>query len=210
MAFLVLLVLLALLATFDPWYRAIVHPRPWLGYVFFVVSIFAALNVALPLVGLPPIGALLASAFVASVAITPVVRRAGDRSWVAGTAGNGGARRGRGGAGGGRARRGSRPRRSSWPARRSLRDVLDLDNIEALLDDDLRRGGEGPRARGVHCDLRAGGLAPAREHVWRHRGRVIETVALAPVLGDAGEGYRTYSRKTRSPRIRRAAGQWTP
>ena len=50
-----LLVVLALLATFDPWYRVIVHPRPWLGYAFFVVSIFAALNVALPLVGLPPV-----------------------------------------------------------------------------------------------------------------------------------------------------------
>ena len=58
--FLGLLVLLTLLATFDPWYRAIVHPRPWLGYVFFVVSIFAALNVALPLVGLPPFWALMA------------------------------------------------------------------------------------------------------------------------------------------------------
>ena len=42
--FLGLLVALALLATFDPWYRALVHPRPWLGYVFFVVSIFAALK----------------------------------------------------------------------------------------------------------------------------------------------------------------------
>jgi len=80
--FLALLVLLTLLATFDPWYRAIVHPRPWLGYVFFVVSIFAALNVALPLVGLPPFWALMASAFAASLAITPVVRRAGDRTWV--------------------------------------------------------------------------------------------------------------------------------
>src|SRR5439155_867319 len=80
--FLGVLVMLTLLATFDPWYRAIVHPRPWLGYVFFVVSIFAALNVALPLVGLPPFWALMASAFVASLAITPVVRRAGGRTWV--------------------------------------------------------------------------------------------------------------------------------
>jgi len=81
--FLAVLVLLAILATFDPWYRALVHPRPWLGYVFFVVSIFAALNVALPLVGLAPIVALMASAFVASLAITPVVRRAGGRTWRA-------------------------------------------------------------------------------------------------------------------------------
>src|SRR5207249_2209189 len=60
-AFLALLVTLALLATFDPWYRAVVQPRPWLGYVFFVVSIFASLNVALPLVGVPPFPSLIAS-----------------------------------------------------------------------------------------------------------------------------------------------------
>src|SRR5881296_2428360 len=81
--FLALLVAMALLATFDPWYRAIVNPRPWLGYVFYVVSIFAALNVALPLVGLPPYIALLASAFAASIAVTPVVRRASGRTWRA-------------------------------------------------------------------------------------------------------------------------------
>src|SRR5437867_4637340 len=74
---------MSLLATFDPWYRAIVNPRPWLGYVFYVVSIFAALNVALPLVGLPPYIALLASAFAASIAVTPVVRRASGRPWRA-------------------------------------------------------------------------------------------------------------------------------
>jgi len=61
--FLAVLVAMALLATFDPWYRALVHPRPWLGYVIFVVSVFAALNVALPLIGLPPYGALIAALF---------------------------------------------------------------------------------------------------------------------------------------------------
>src|SRR5262249_24723359 len=81
--FLMLLVAMALLVTFDPWYRAIVQPRAWLGYAFFVVSIFAVLNVALPLVGVPPYIALLASAFAAALAVTPVVRRAPRRSWGA-------------------------------------------------------------------------------------------------------------------------------
>jgi len=79
--FLGLLVALALVATFDPWYRALVQPRPWAGYLFFVVSIFASLNVALPLVGLPPLASLVASAFVAAVALTPVVRRARRGTW---------------------------------------------------------------------------------------------------------------------------------
>src|SRR5216117_4274695 len=82
-AFLALLVGLALLATFDPWYQAVVQPRRWLGYVFFLVSIFASLNVALPLVGVPPFPALLASAFLASVALTPAVRRRRGSDWLA-------------------------------------------------------------------------------------------------------------------------------
>ena len=59
--FFLVLVAMALLVTFDPWYRVTVQPRPWLGYTFFVVSIFAVLNVALPLVGVPPYIGLLVS-----------------------------------------------------------------------------------------------------------------------------------------------------
>src|SRR5207244_1906729 len=79
--FFLLLVAMALLVTFDPWYRVTVQPRPWLGYTFFVVSIFAVLNVALPLVGVPPYIGLLVSAFAASLSVTPVVRRARRRRW---------------------------------------------------------------------------------------------------------------------------------
>ena len=43
-AFFLALVVLALIATFDPWYQALVHPRPWAGYVFFLVSLFGALT----------------------------------------------------------------------------------------------------------------------------------------------------------------------
>jgi len=35
------LVTMAVLATFDPWYRRAGPPRPWLGYLFFVISVFA-------------------------------------------------------------------------------------------------------------------------------------------------------------------------
>src|SRR6185436_5260358 len=76
-----LLVVLILLATFDPWYQAIVHPRPWLGLFFFVVSIFGALNVALPLVGVRPDVALLLAAWMATLALVPVVRRATELPW---------------------------------------------------------------------------------------------------------------------------------
>src|SRR5207247_10684535 len=79
--FVALLVVLVILATFDPWYAALVHPRPWLGGVFFVISIFAALNVALPLLGVRPYIALLLSAWAAVVAVSPDVGRDRASHW---------------------------------------------------------------------------------------------------------------------------------
>src|SRR5262245_39699049 len=65
------LVAAALLTTVDPWYRLIVHPRPWLGLTFFGFSLFAGLNVALPLVGVSPAVAVVASAGLAALGLTP-------------------------------------------------------------------------------------------------------------------------------------------
>jgi len=204
--FLVLLVALALLATFDPWYRAIVHPRPWLGYVFFVVSIFAALNVALPLVGLPPFGALMASAFVASLAITPVVRRAGGRTWRAAlrvTVALGVVAAALAAVG-----RAWIPPAPLFLARSAiLWDVLDLDSVEAL-PTTISAAEVKERGLVAYTAIYApAGLRQSVSHVWRHRGRVIEVVALAPVLGGRREGYRTYSRKTSFPDD--AEGRWS-
>ena len=204
--FLILLVLLALLATFDPWYRTIVHPRPWLGYLFFVLSIFAALNVALPLVGVPPLGALMASAFVASLAITPVVRRAGGRTWKGAlrvTVALGIAASALSAVG-----RAWIPPAPLFMARAAIMwDLPDLDNIEALpttisADEVKQRGLVAYTA--IYAPA---GLRQSVSHVWRHRGQVIETVSLAPVLGGRREGYRTYSRKTSFPE--EPEGRWS-
>ena len=51
------------------------------------------------------------------------------------------------------------------------------------------------------------GLRQRVSHVWRHKGRVIETVGLSPVLGGRREGYRTYSRKTSFPDD--SEGRWS-
>ncbi len=205
-AFLGLLVLLTLLATFDPWYRAIVHPRPWLGYVFFVVSIFAALNVALPLVGLPPFWALMASAFAGSLAITPVVRRAGNRTWVGAlrvTVALGVVAVALAAVG-----RAWIPPAPLFMARAAiLWDVLDLDNVEAL-PTTLSAAEVKERGLVAYTAVYApAGLRQSVSHVWRHRGRVIEVVSLAPVLGGRREGYRTYSRKTSFPED--SDGRWS-
>jgi hypothetical protein len=204
--FLGLLVLLTLLATFDPWYRAIVQPRPWLGYAFFVVSIFAALNVALPLVGLPPFWALMASAFAASLAITPVVRRAGDRTWVGAlrvTVALGVVAVALAAVG-----RAWIPPAPLFMARAAiLWDVLDLDNVEAL-PTTLSAAEVKERGLVAYTAIYApAGLRQSVSHVWRHRGRVIEVVSLAPVLGGRREGYRTYSRKTSFPED--SEGRWS-
>ena len=204
--FLVVLVLLAILATFDPWYRALVHPRPWLGYVFFVVSIFAALNVALPLVGLAPILALMASAFAASLAITPVVRRAGGRTWRAAlrvTVALGVVAAALAAVG-----RAWIPPAPLFMARAALVwDLPDLDAIEAL-PTTLSVADVKERGLVAYTAIYApAGLRQSVSHVWRHRGRVIQVVSLAPVLGGRREGYRTYSRKTSFPDD--AEGRWS-
>ena len=204
--FLAVLVLLAILATFDPWYRALVHPRPWLGYVFFVISIFAALNVALPLVGLAPILALMASAFAASLAITPVVRRAGGRTWRAAlrvTVALGVVAAALAAVG-----RAWIPPAPLFMARAALVwDLPDLDAIEAL-PTTLSVADVKERGLVAYTAIYApAGLRQSVSHVWRHRGRVIQVVSLAPVLGGRREGYRTYSRKTSFPDD--AEGRWS-
>ena len=69
--FFVVLAAAALLTTVDPWYHALVHPRPWLGVLFFGFSLFAGLNVALPLVGVAPAGAVVGSAMLAALGLAP-------------------------------------------------------------------------------------------------------------------------------------------
>ena len=201
--FFLLLVVMAILATFDPWYRVIVHPRPWLGYAFLVVSIFATLNVALPLVGLPPYVALLISAFVGSVAVTPVIRRATGRTWraalrvtvaigvVAATLVAIGCA--------------WIPPAPLFVTRAAIKS--DPDAIEALPP---VVGSEHVKQYGLvaYTPIYApAGLRQRVKHVWRHQGQVIEEVSLSPVLGGRRDGYRTYSRKTSFPA--EPVGRWS-
>jgi hypothetical protein len=72
----------ALVTALDPVYRRVVQPRPWLNHALLAFSIFAALNVALPLVGVQPILALEASAAMAALALAPAFRREGFTGWL--------------------------------------------------------------------------------------------------------------------------------
>ena len=196
----------ALLTTVDPWYRAVVRPRPWLGLTFFGFSLFSGLNVALPLVGVPPAGAVVASAALGALGLTPTFFRRGGRWRVAvaqaGTVAVFAVL-------------------TAWLARSAVPPAP-----VSLVRPTLARGVAGlepidPVARVTLEELRAwGGLvaftpvaAPAGlrqpiEHRWAHEGRVVSTVRLTtPVQGGRAGGFRTYSRKTDFPPD--APGRWT-
>jgi hypothetical protein len=198
--FLALLVVLALLATFDPWYRTLVRPRPWMGAIFFVVSTFAALNVALPLVGVPPFFALLSSAWLAVVALAPGLRRWTTALAVAGL----GALAATGVAGVGR-----------WllpPAPLALgravlaRSVVGGEPVDPV-EGTIRAAELRPQGLVAYTAVLApAGLKQPIVHVWRHDGRTVNVVGLSPVRGGRREGFRTYSRKTAFPA--NAVGRW--
>jgi hypothetical protein len=201
----VLVAALALLTTFDPWYRALVRPRPWIGHVLFVVATFGTLNLALPLVGVPPFAALLAAAWLSVVGLTPAVRRARRWRWttaivvttitglaVAAAVGR-------------------------WcvimpPAPMFLAGaelgwtVGTLDSLEpvptAIRATDLHERGLVARTA-IYAPA---GLRQPVEHVWRHEGQVVNVVRLTPVQGGRREGFRTYSRKTAFPAD--SVGRW--
>lgn len=203
--FFLVLVAAALLTTIDPWYRAVVHPRPWLGRAFLGFSLFAGLNVALPLVGVPPAAAVLGSAGLAALALGPAYLDGGWRGALGRAAGTALA-----------------AVAAAWvflpaipPAPVHLvRPTL----ARAVVD---REPVDPAAARIPQAVLRAwGGLvaftpvaAPAGlrqpiEHRWRHEGRVVTTVRLAtPVTGGRPAGFRTFSRKTDFPPD--ARGRWS-
>lgn len=196
--FLALLVGLALLATFDPWYRAVVPPRPWLGTVFFVVSVFAALNVALPLIGVPPYPALLLSAWASVAALTPAVRRALAWPWTRAAAAT--ALVALAVAGLAAILPAWIPPAPLFLARATLAwDVGTIDSLEPVVSaidaGELRR-----RGLVAYTAIYApAGLRQPIVHVWRRDGAVVSAVPLSPLHGGRREGFRTYSRKTVFP-----------
>ena len=203
--FFLVLVALALLATFDPWYQAVVHPRPWGGYVFFLVSLFGALNLALPLIRVPPVAALAVAAWVAVVALTPAVCRARAWPWKRGLVVT--ALIGMLAASGALAGRAAIPPAPLFLAESRLGwNVGTVDSLEprspipapALLQNGLI----------AYTAIYApAGLKQPVDHIWRQEGQIINVIRLTPVEGGRREGYRTLSRKTSFPADPR--GRWT-
>jgi len=202
--FLLLLVALTLLATVDPWYHAVVHPYPWMGYVFFVVSLFGALNLALPLVYVPPAWALLSSAWLATVALTPAVCRARGWSWRLGFAVT--ALVGFFVATGVVYARIAIPPAPLFLANSRIAwDVGTIDSLEP--PSTIPASALQSQGLVAHTAIYApAGLRTPVQHVWRQNGVVINVIPLT-VEGGRQQGYRTFSRKHAFPP--NAAGRWT-
>lgn len=199
----------ALVTAVDPWYRHLVRPRPWLNHLLLGFSIFAALNVALPLVGVRPIIALEGSAALALLALAPAFRHSGAASWK---------------------------QAHAWAAGLALLAVVAVWSGRALVPPAPLFLARAVAARAVtmlepvdpvegssvaaatvaewggiaaYTAIYApSGLSQAVEHVWYRDGELLTRIPLAtPVLGGRAQGFRTYSRNQdlRSP----LAGRYT-
>jgi hypothetical protein len=197
--FFLVLVAATLVTTIDPWYRALVHPRPWLGRAFFTFSLFAGLNVALPLVGLRPSWAPGVSAALAVMALIPARVRQSDGGAAAWRRG---ARVGvplASGAAGlawlGLAAVPPAPLQVVRPTMaRAVVDLAPVDPVSRVSLADVRAWGGLYAFTPVAAPA---GLHQAIRHRWSHEGRAVGMVPLpTPVQGGRAAGFRTYSRRT--------------
>ena len=186
----------ALVTTVDPWYRRLVGPRPWLGDALVGFSTFAALDVALPLVGVPPIVALETSAALAVLALAPAFRRRGARTWTRAVA---------------RAAllavvaailawvgRSLVPPAPMFMARavaaRAIEAMEPVDPIDASVSAATVRAWGGIAA--YTAIYAPGGLSQPIVHVWTRDGAVVARIPLSPVRGGRADGFRTWSRRS--------------
>jgi hypothetical protein len=204
--FFLLLAAVTLLTTIDPWYRALILPRPGRAAAVLGLALFAGLNVAWPLIGLAPGRAALASAALASLAVARPPGGPGRARWR-------------------RLARTALPVglavAGAWLLRPAIppvplqlidatlaRAVVELEPVEpvtAVSVEALRAWGGLVAYTPV---VAPAGLRQAVLHRWRHEGTVVSTVPLpTAVRGGRARGFRTFSHKTDFPADPR--GRWT-
>ena len=184
----------ALLTAIDPWYAALVNRWTWVKHALLGFSVFAALNVALPLVGVRPFAALMGSAALSALGLTPALRRHTDMSWQrAATAtlvlaaaavllvwyG-----------------RAAVPPAPLFLARAvAARDVTGLepvDPVPGVVPEATVRGWGGIAAyTAVYAPV---GLRQPISHVWTRDGELIARIPMVTIEGGRQQGFRTWSR----------------
>jgi len=187
----------ALVTAVDPWYRRLVHPRPWLSDLLLGFSMFAALNVALGLVGVRPILALEGSSILAVVALTPAFRRHGGVGWKRAHV---------------RAAilavaaavlvwygRALIPPAPLFLARAvaartvTMMEPVDIVERGRVSADTVAAWGELAAYTAVYAPS---GLRQPIQHIWRRDGELLAVIPLpTPVQGGRAEGFRTHSRR---------------
>jgi hypothetical protein len=204
--FLLVLVTAALLTTIDPWYQATILRYPWAGHALFAFGLFASLNIGLPLIRLRSAWALVLSAILSLLAMTPAIRRGFALSWRNATLGA--------------ALAAFLGATLLWSVRdwippgplhlsaatfaRSVERFEPVEPIRKVSTADLQAWG------GLVCYTAVSAPAGLREpiyHLWRKDGIQVARVALSPILGGRPGGYRTYSK--RSDLGTDLAGRWT-
>ena len=204
--FLLLMVTAALLTTIDPLYRATILRYPWTGHALFAFGLFASLNVGLPLIRLRSAWALVLSAVLSLLALTPAIRRGFELSWRNATLGA--------------ALGASLGAAILWSVRdwippgplrlsaatfaRSVENLEPVEPIEKVSAADLQAWGE------LVCYTAVSAPAGLREpiyHLWRRDGIQVARVALATIKGGRPGGYRIYSK--RSDLGADLVGRWT-
>lgn len=185
----------ALVTAVDPWYAALVHPRRGLNQALLAFSIFAALNVALPLLRIRPILALEGAAALTAAAMMPVFRERGALTWRQACLRS--------------AMLAIVAMGAVWLGRvmvppaplfvlraTAARSVTMLEPVEPVASpipaSTVADWGGLAAYTAVYAPA---GLSQRIEHVWWKDGRLVGRIALSPVLGGRKEGFRTYSRK---------------
>lgn len=185
----------AILTTIDPWYRAVMARAPWAEVGLFWVGLFASLNAALPLIGIPGEWVLLVGGSASVLSLLPAARRhlgvsRGSallrvtlgamlfglgvwwaRAWI--------------------------PPVPLYLARATFaRAVERLEPVEPV----ARISSQELRAWGLVAAFTAiaapSGLDEPIYHVWRKNGRTVGEMLLTTVRGGRPGGFRTYSWKT--------------
>jgi hypothetical protein len=185
----------ALVTAVDPWYAALVAPRRWLNRALLAFSIFAALNVALPLLRVRPILALEGAAALTAVGMMPVFRERGVLTWRQACT---------------RALalalvamvtvwfgRTLVPPAPLFIARataaRAVTRLEPVDPVESPIP--AATVAEWGGLAAFTAVYAPAGLQQPIEHVWWKDGRLLGRIPLSPVRGGRKEGFRTYSRK---------------
>lgn len=194
--FLLAVVAGVLITAVDPWYEGVVHPRRWLDHSLLGFSIFAALNVALPLVGVQPSLALQGSAALAVLALTPAFRHA--RGWSWGRAGTFAVSLAVVAAVLAWYGRALVPPAPLFLARAvPARAVASFEPLDPAIDGSLSAAtvAEWGGVTAYTAIYAPAGLRQAVEHVWFRDGVLLTRIPLpTPVRGGRREGFRTFSR----------------